>query len=82
MEKEITLESIAQEKAKLQQRIDEARQAMADTSRALMTEETPLTQRERIMNSISKGMAIVDGTVLGYRIFKRFRTFFKRNTKK
>lgn len=82
MEKEITLESIAREKAELQQRINDVTQAMANTSRNLMTEETPLTQRERVMNSISKGMAIVDGVILGYRIFRRTRSFFNWKKKK
>lgn len=82
MEKGITLESIAKEKNRLRQRINEVQQTMTTTTQSLMTEETPLTQRERIMNSISKGMAIVDGAVLGYRVFKRFRTFFKRKKKK
>lgn len=82
MEKEITLETIAKEKEELQQRIDKTQQALQAASRDLMTEDTPLTQRERIMNSISKGMAIIDGVILGYRIFHRTRSLFKRHKKK
>lgn len=82
MDKKITLESIALEKAELQQRMDHAKEVMKATSIHLMTEETPLTHRERIMNSISKGMAVVDGVMLGYKIFRRTRSFFRWKKRK
>lgn len=83
MEQPITLESIRQEKAELQKRINDVKQRMSDSTAALMTEPTPLTQRERVMNSISKGMAIVDGAILGYRLLKHAKSFFNwRKAKK
>lgn len=82
MEQPITLEHIRQEKAELQESINASKQRLSDSAVNLMTEPTPLTQRERIMNSISKGMAIVDGAILGYRIFHRAKGFFRGWKKK
>lgn len=82
MEQPITLEAIRQEKAELQQQIDTARKRMSDAAANLMTEPTPLTQRERIMNAISKGMAIVDGALIGYRLFRHTKSFFNWRKKK
>lgn len=78
MKQHISIESIQQEKAELQIRINEIKQRISASAQNLMAEPTPLTQRERIMNSISKGMAIIDGAILGYRILKRTRSLFKR----
>lgn len=76
--KQITIEAIQAEKAELQERINEVKQRMSMAAGQLMTEPTPLTQRERIMNAISKGMAIMDGAILGYRLFRRTKNFFGR----
>lgn len=78
MKQEITIESIQQEKAELQKQINEVSERLAASTNNLMTEPTPLSQRERIMNTISKGMAIADGAILGYRLLRHVRGFFLR----
>lgn len=77
----ITIESIQEEKAELQKRINEVQERLSASTGNLMTEPTPLTQRERIMNAISKGMAIADGALIGYRLFRHTRKFFRRKKK-
>ena len=82
MKQDITLESIQQEKAELQKQIKDVSEKLAETTNELMTQPTPLTQRERIMSTISKGMAIVDGAIMGYRIFHHVRSFFLHGKRK
>lgn len=79
MKQEITIESIQQEKAELQKQINDVRERLAVSTNNLMTAPTPLSQRERIMNTISKGMAVADGAILGYRILRHARSFFLRS---
>ncbi len=78
MNKTVSLESIRAERAALQKKAKIVRQRITAYSSSLMTQETPLTQRERIMNYISKGIAIADGAIMGVRVMRRIRKYFKK----
>ena len=78
MNKTVSLESIRAERKALQKKAEIVRQHIEISSSLLMKQETPLTQRERIMNYISKGIAVADGAIMGIRVMRRIRKYFKR----
>lgn len=77
----ITLEEIAQRKKKLLHEIHVQKQAMTDTIRDIFAPLAPATGKvDSIMRSFNTGMAIFDGVMLGLKIMRKVRKYF-RNVK-
>ena len=71
----ITLEEITQRKKKL---LNEKR-AMTATTREIFSPLAPAANKaDSLMRSFNTGMAIFDGVVLGIKIMKKMRTYFRR----
>ena len=66
----ITLEYIARLKAEKLEEIREQKKAMSRTTRRIFAPLAP---------AASKGMAVFDGVMLGWKILKQVRRFFRRN---
>ena len=72
----ITLEEITQRKKKLLNEIQAQKRAMTATTREIFS---PLANKaDSLMRSFNTGMAIFDGVVLGIKIMKKMRTYFRR----
>ena len=71
----ITLEEITQRKKKLLNEIQAQKRAMTATTREIFS---PLAPAANKADSFNTGMAIFDGVVLGIKIMKKMRTYFRR----
>ena len=71
----ITLEEITQRKKKLLNEIQAQKRAMTATTREIFS---PLAPPPNKADSLNTGMAIFDGVVLGIKIMKKMRTYFRR----
>ena len=71
----ITLEYIARLKAeKLEKK------AMSRTTRRIFAPLAPAASKgDALMRSFNTGMAVFDGVMLGWKILKQVRRFFRRN---
>ena len=73
----ITLEEITQRKKKLLNEIQAQKRAM--TAREIFSPLAPAANKaDSLMRSFNTGMAIFDGVVLGIKIMKKMRTYFRR----
>ena len=69
----ITLEEITQRKKKLLKR------AMTATTREIFAPLAPATNKaDSLMRSFNTGMAIFDGVVMGIKIMKKIRAYFRK----
>ena len=74
-----TLEEIAERKKKLLNEIHAQKKVMTATTREIFAPLAPATNKaDAIMRSFNTGMAIFDGVVLGIKIMKKMRTYFRR----
>ena len=72
----ITLEYIARLKA---EKLEEIR-AMSRTTRRIFAPLAPAASKgDALMRSFNTGMAVFDGVMLGWKILKQVRRFFRRN---
>ena len=72
----ITLEEITQRKKKLLNEIQAQKRAMTATTREIFSPLAPAANKaDSLMRSF---MAIFDGVVLGIKIMKKMRTYFRR----
>lgn len=74
----ITLEEITQRKKKLLNEIQAQKRAMTATTREIFSPLAPANKADSLMRSFNTGMAIFDGVVLGIKIMKKMRTYFRR----
>ena len=75
----ITLEEITQRKKKLLNEIQAQKRAMTATTREIFSPLAPAANKaDSLMRSFNTGMAIFDGVVLGVKIMKKMRTYFRR----
>ena len=74
----ITLEEIAERKKKLLNEIHVQKKAMTATTRELFAPLAPATNKaDAIMRSFNTGMAIFDGVVMGIKIMRKIRAYFR-----
>ena len=72
----ITLEYIARLKAEIR----EQKKAMSRTTRRIFAPLAPAASKgDALMRSFNTGMAVFDGVMLGWKILKQVRRFFRRN---
>ena len=75
----ITLEEITQRKKKLLNEIQAQKRAMTATTREIFSPLAPAANKaDSLMRSFNTGMAIFDGVVLGIKIMKKMRRYFRR----
>lgn len=73
-----TLEEIAERKKKLLNEIHAQKRAMTATTREIFAPIAPATNKaDAIMRSFNTGMAIFDGVVMGVKIMRKIRTYFR-----
>ena len=74
----ITLEEITQRKKKLLNEIQAQKRAMTATTEIFSPLAPAANKADSLMRSFNTGMAIFDGVVLGIKIMKKMRTYFRR----
>ena len=76
----ITVEYIARLKAEKLEEIREQKRAMSRTTRRIFAPLAPAASKgDALMRSFNTGMAVFDGVMLGWKILKQVRRFFRRN---
>ena len=75
---DINLEHIAQQKAALRKRIGSQKQKMTHLSQEFLKPLNPTTKNNSTaLGLFNKGMVVFDGVLIGYKVLKRFRKFFR-----
>ena len=73
-----TLEEIAERKKKLLNEIHAQKKAMTATTREIFAPLAPATNKaDALMRSFNTGMAVFDGVVMGIKIMRKVRAYFK-----
>ncbi|WP_303011272.1 hypothetical protein [uncultured Bacteroides sp.] len=73
-----TLEEIAQRKKKLLNEIRAQKKAMAMTTREIFAPLAPATNKaDALMRSFNTGMAIFDGVMMGIKVMRKVRAYFR-----
>lgn len=74
----LTLENIAQRKKKLQGEIQVQKKEMTATVREIFAPLAPANNKaDAIMRSFNTGMAVFDGVMLGIKIMRKIRKYFR-----
>lgn len=75
----ITLETIAQRKEEMRQKIELQKQVMTDTAKEILSPLAPAANKgNAIMRTFNTGMAVFDGVMLGMKMMKRLRNALNR----
>jgi hypothetical protein len=73
-----TLEEIAQRKKKLLNEIRAQKKAMTMTTREIFAPLAPATNKaDALMRSFNTGMAIFDGVMMGIKVMRKVRAYFR-----
>ena len=73
-----TLEEIAERKKKLLNEIHAQKKAMTATTREIFAPLAPATNKaDALMRSFNTGMAVFDGVVMGIKIMRKVRAYFR-----
>lgn len=73
-----TLEEIAQRKKKLLIEIQAQKKAMTMTTREIFAPLAPATNKaDALMRSFNTGMAIFDGVMMGIKVMRKVRAYFR-----
>ena len=77
----ITLEDIMQRKQEVLQDIHIQHQVIAETTQAIFAPilPSPKLDQTALIKKFNTGMAIFDGVMVGMKVFKSIRKFFKRS---
>lgn len=74
----ITLEEITLRKEKLFKEIHTQKRAMTVTTREIFAPIAPATNKaDALMRSFNTGMAVFDGVMMGIKIMRKVRTYFR-----
>lgn len=73
----ITLEEIAKRKAELRKEISEQKTRMTTTTQKIFAPLMPDPSGNPLMKSFNTGLAIFDGVMMGFKIIKSIKRFFK-----
>lgn len=75
----ITLEDIARLKAEKLEEIREQKKAMTRTTHRIFAPLAPAASKgDALMRSFNTGMAVFDGVMMGLKIMKKIRRFFRK----
>lgn len=75
----VTLESIARQKAELQQQIRRQKEIMAGLAQEIFAPLEPTANKANaMMRAFNTGMALFDGVVTGMKMMRKFRRLFGR----
>lgn len=74
----LTLEDISERKRKVLSDIQAQKKAMTATIREIFSPLAPAaTKADSLMRSFNTGMAVFDGVVLGIKMIRKLRRYFK-----
>ena len=74
-----TLEEIAERKKQLQHEIQVQKKTIITTTREIFAPVAPTANKaDAIMRSFNTGMAVFDGVVMGIKIMRKVRAYFKK----
>lgn len=77
--KKITLKEIAERKKELLNEIHARKRAMTTITREIFAPVAPAANKaDAIMRSFNTGMAVFDGVVMGIKIMRKVRAYFRR----
>lgn len=75
---DITLESIAQQKAALRKRIGTQKQKVSVMTQGFMEPLKPTTKKSTAaLGLFNKGMVVFDAVLIGYKLLKKYRKLFR-----
>lgn len=78
----VTLESIAQQKATLLQEIRTQKETMTALTREIFAPLEPATNKTNaMMRAFNTGMAMFDGAMLGLKMIRKVKSFFRKRSK-
>lgn len=73
-----TLEELAERKKKILNEIQAQKKAMTTTTRQIFAPIAPAaTKADSIMRSFNTGMAVFDGVVIGIKLIRKVRAYFR-----
>lgn len=73
-----TLEEIAERKKQLQHEIQVQKKAIITTTREIFAPVAPTANKaDAIMRSFNTGMAVFDGVMMGVKIMRKVRKYFR-----
>ena len=74
----LTLEDLQRQKAEALEELRAQKQVMNDTARNLFAPITPAANKgTAIMRAFNTGMAVFDGVVMGIKIMRKIRAYFR-----
>lgn len=73
----ITLEEIAQRKTELRKEIAEQKSRITITTRNIFAPLIPSPSGNPLMKSFNTGLAIFDGVMMGFKIIKSIKRYFR-----
>ncbi len=74
----LTLEDISERKRKVLSDIQAQKKAMTATTQEIFSPLAPAaTKADSLMRSFNTGMAVFDGVVLGIKVIRKLRRYFK-----
>ncbi|MCR4765704.1 MAG: hypothetical protein K5856_05990 [Bacteroidaceae bacterium] len=74
----ITLESIAQQKAAIKKRLDSQKQKMSALSNDFIAPLKPTAKKSSaVMGLFNTGMVVFDGALIGFKLLRRLKKVFK-----
>lgn len=77
--KKVTLKEIAERKKELLNEIHARKRTMTAITREIFAPVSPATNKaDAIMRSFNTGMAVFDGVVMGIKIMRKIRAYFRK----
>lgn len=74
----ITLTDIVRKRVELKQKITLQKEKITNTSTELFAPLSSLSSGKSYMNYFKNSINILNGAILGYKLMKKFRTFFHK----
>jgi len=74
---DVTLESIALQKAEVLKKLRTQKSSMVESSRQFFTPIRPTLNKNGIMGFMNNGLAIFDGVMIGVKIIRGIRKIFR-----
>lgn len=77
----ITLEDVLEHKDAVKDQLDDQKEKIVSLFQEIVAPMKPAPAANPLMKSINKGIAVVDGVVIGMRVFKQLKKFLHRKKK-
>lgn len=74
----LTLEDVLERKDAVKDQIDDQKDKIVSLFQDIVAPMKPAPAANPLMKSINKGIAVIDGVVIGMRIFKQVKKIFHR----